>query len=138
MASDGMALTNHDHQIRVGVLTGRSGGADRASVTPLRDGRGAGNGGMGGESELQDGTPAPAVRVPPVSLPHTPLGQSSVCVQCVCVCVCAECVSLPRGSVPQRNRTDSVSDSCFRNLAEDRSGINLKDLVHDPSLLRGK
>nr|XP_054604030.1 gephyrin b isoform X9 [Nothobranchius furzeri] len=48
MASDGMILTNHDHQIRVGVLT--------------------------------------------------------------------------------------VSDSCFRNLAEDRSGINLKDLVHDPSL----
>ncbi|XP_036066284.1 gephyrin b isoform X8 [Oryzias melastigma] len=47
MASDGMILTNHDHQIRVGVLT--------------------------------------------------------------------------------------VSDSCFRNLAEDRSGINLKDLVHDPS-----
>ncbi|TRY68018.1 hypothetical protein DNTS_014396 [Danionella cerebrum] len=31
----------------------------------------------------------------------------------------------------------SVSDSCFRNLAEDRSGINLKDLVHDPSLLGG-
>uniref|UniRef100_A0A4X2LYQ8 Uncharacterized protein n=1 Tax=Vombatus ursinus TaxID=29139 RepID=A0A4X2LYQ8_VOMUR len=25
-------------------------------------------------------------------------------------------------------------DSCFRNLAEDRSGINLKDLVQDPSL----
>ncbi|XP_047184681.1 gephyrin b isoform X10 [Scophthalmus maximus] len=48
MASDGMILTNHDHQIRVGVLT--------------------------------------------------------------------------------------VSDSCFRNLAEDRSGVNLKDLVHDPSL----
>ncbi|XP_016317176.1 gephyrin-like isoform X8 [Sinocyclocheilus anshuiensis] len=51
MATDGMILTNHDHQIRVGVLT--------------------------------------------------------------------------------------VSDSCFRNLAEDRSGINLKDLVHDPSLLGG-
>uniref|UniRef100_A0A673H056 Gephyrin n=1 Tax=Sinocyclocheilus rhinocerous TaxID=307959 RepID=A0A673H056_9TELE len=51
MATDGMLLTNHDHQIRVGVLT--------------------------------------------------------------------------------------VSDSCFRNLAEDRSGINLKDLVHDPSLLGG-
>nr|XP_046147854.1 gephyrin isoform X2 [Oncorhynchus gorbuscha] len=51
MASDGVILTNHDHQIRVGVLT--------------------------------------------------------------------------------------VSDSCFRNLAEDRSGINLKDLVHDPSLLGG-
>ncbi|XP_038165038.1 gephyrin b isoform X1 [Cyprinodon tularosa] len=51
MASDGMILTNHDHQIRVGVLT--------------------------------------------------------------------------------------VSDSCYRNLAEDRSGINLKDLVHDPSLLGG-
>uniref|UniRef100_A0A671KSL5 Gephyrin n=1 Tax=Sinocyclocheilus anshuiensis TaxID=1608454 RepID=A0A671KSL5_9TELE len=30
-----------------------------------------------------------------------------------------------------------LSDSCFRNLAEDRSGINLKDLVHDPSLLGG-
>ncbi|XP_039598201.1 gephyrin isoform X4 [Polypterus senegalus] len=51
MASEGMILTNHDHQIRVGVLT--------------------------------------------------------------------------------------VSDSCFRNLAEDRSGLNLKDLVHDPSLLGG-
>ncbi|KAM9778944.1 gephyrin b isoform 8-T8 [Syngnathus typhle] len=51
MASDGMLLTNHDHQIRVGVLT--------------------------------------------------------------------------------------VSDSCYRNLAEDRSGVNLKDLVHDPSLLGG-
>ncbi|XP_024860795.1 gephyrin b isoform X8 [Kryptolebias marmoratus] len=31
----------------------------------------------------------------------------------------------------------AVSDSCFRNLAEDRSGVNLKDLVHDPSLLGG-
>uniref|UniRef100_A0A8B9K3M0 Gephyrin n=1 Tax=Astyanax mexicanus TaxID=7994 RepID=A0A8B9K3M0_ASTMX len=31
----------------------------------------------------------------------------------------------------------AVSDSCYRNLAEDRSGINLKDLVHDPSLLGG-
>uniref|UniRef100_A0A672LXK1 Gephyrin-like n=1 Tax=Sinocyclocheilus grahami TaxID=75366 RepID=A0A672LXK1_SINGR len=51
MATDGMILTNHDHQIRVGILT--------------------------------------------------------------------------------------VSDSCFRNLAEDRSGVNLKDLVHDPSLLGG-
>ncbi|XP_033846776.1 gephyrin b isoform X1 [Periophthalmus magnuspinnatus] len=51
MASDGMILTNHDHQIRVGVLT--------------------------------------------------------------------------------------VSDSCYRNLAEDRSGVNLKDLIHDPSLLGG-
>ncbi|KAK9956951.1 hypothetical protein ABG768_014651 [Culter alburnus] len=30
-----------------------------------------------------------------------------------------------------------ISDSCFRNLAEDRSGVNLKDLVHDPSLLGG-
>ncbi|TWW68779.1 Gephyrin [Takifugu flavidus] len=29
---------------------------------------------------------------------------------------------------------ECVSDSCFRNLAEDRSGVNLKDLVHDPSL----
>uniref|UniRef100_A0A3Q1IHF0 Gephyrin a n=1 Tax=Anabas testudineus TaxID=64144 RepID=A0A3Q1IHF0_ANATE len=28
-------------------------------------------------------------------------------------------------------------DSCFKNLAEDRSGVNLKDLVHDPSLLGG-
>ncbi|XP_027015721.1 gephyrin-like isoform X1 [Tachysurus fulvidraco] len=31
----------------------------------------------------------------------------------------------------------TVSDSCFRNLAEDRSGINLKDLIYDPSLLGG-
>uniref|UniRef100_A0A8C5TY14 Gephyrin n=1 Tax=Malurus cyaneus samueli TaxID=2593467 RepID=A0A8C5TY14_9PASS len=31
----------------------------------------------------------------------------------------------------------TLSDSCFRNLAEDRSGINLKDLVQDPSLLGG-
>ncbi|XP_037304967.2 gephyrin b isoform X7 [Pungitius pungitius] len=31
----------------------------------------------------------------------------------------------------------NVSDSCFRNLAEDRSGVNLKDLIHDPSLLGG-
>ncbi|XP_028915763.2 gephyrin isoform X6 [Ornithorhynchus anatinus] len=30
-----------------------------------------------------------------------------------------------------------MSDSCFRNLAEDRSGLNLKDLVQDPSLLGG-
>uniref|UniRef100_A0AAQ5Z8F3 Gephyrin n=1 Tax=Amphiprion ocellaris TaxID=80972 RepID=A0AAQ5Z8F3_AMPOC len=31
----------------------------------------------------------------------------------------------------------TVSDSCYKNLAEDRSGVNLKDLVHDPSLLGG-
>ncbi|KAL1254155.1 hypothetical protein QQF64_016384, partial [Cirrhinus molitorella] len=31
----------------------------------------------------------------------------------------------------------AVSDSCFHNHTEDRSGINLKDLVHDPSLLGG-
>uniref|UniRef100_A0A7N6AQI4 Gephyrin n=1 Tax=Anabas testudineus TaxID=64144 RepID=A0A7N6AQI4_ANATE len=31
----------------------------------------------------------------------------------------------------------NISDSCFKNLAEDRSGVNLKDLVHDPSLLGG-
>uniref|UniRef100_A0A674IQQ6 Gephyrin n=1 Tax=Terrapene triunguis TaxID=2587831 RepID=A0A674IQQ6_9SAUR len=34
-------------------------------------------------------------------------------------------------------RRELLSDSCFRNLAEDRSGINLKDLVQDPSLLGG-
>lgn len=33
--------------------------------------------------------------------------------------------------------TVTISDSCFKNLAEDRSGVNLKDLVHDPSLLGG-
>uniref|UniRef100_A0A8B9RY23 Uncharacterized protein n=1 Tax=Accipiter nisus TaxID=211598 RepID=A0A8B9RY23_9AVES len=33
-----------------------------------------------------------------------------------------------------RSSKDTMSDSCFRNLAEDRSGINLKDLVQDPSL----
>lgn len=38
------------------------------------------------------------------------------------------CVSTPSPLVVP------VSDSCFRNLAEDRSGVNLKDLVHDPSL----
>ncbi|KAJ4928742.1 hypothetical protein JOQ06_004368 [Pogonophryne albipinna] len=32
---------------------------------------------------------------------------------------------------------EKVSDSCFRNIAEDRSGVNLKDLIHDPSLLGG-
>ncbi|XP_074854999.1 gephyrin isoform X17 [Carettochelys insculpta] len=36
-----------------------------------------------------------------------------------------------------KNPQLQVSDSCFRNLAEDRSGINLKDLVQDPSLLGG-
>ncbi|KAJ7344713.1 hypothetical protein JRQ81_000663 [Phrynocephalus forsythii] len=41
--------------------------------------------------------------------------------------------------IRQKNLCSSkeVSDSCFRNLAEDRSGINLKDLVQDPSLLGG-
>ncbi|XP_067224048.1 gephyrin a isoform X4 [Chanodichthys erythropterus] len=63
MASDGMILTNHDHQIRVGILT-----AEEIHT---------------GSEQLE------------------------------------------------------VSDSCFRNLAEDRSGVNLKDLVHDPSLLGG-
>uniref|UniRef100_A0A803YKI1 Uncharacterized protein n=1 Tax=Meleagris gallopavo TaxID=9103 RepID=A0A803YKI1_MELGA len=38
---------------------------------------------------------------------------------------CAEIVSKHKGV---------SDDSCFRNLAEDRSGINLKDLVQDPSL----
>ncbi|XP_063097524.1 gephyrin isoform X2 [Cavia porcellus] len=42
------------------------------------------------------------------------------------------CVCLTQWSTTQK-----VSDSCFRNLAEDRSGINLKDLVQDPSLLGG-
>uniref|UniRef100_A0A3B5KX91 Gephyrin n=1 Tax=Xiphophorus couchianus TaxID=32473 RepID=A0A3B5KX91_9TELE len=37
----------------------------------------------------------------------------------------------------EHDHVHSFSDSCFRNLAEDRSGINLKDLVHDPSLLGG-
>ncbi|ERE72900.1 gephyrin-like protein [Cricetulus griseus] len=36
-----------------------------------------------------------------------------------------------------RTPEGGMSDSCFRNLAEDRSGINLKDLVQDPSLLGG-
>uniref|UniRef100_A0A7N8XFD3 Gephyrin n=1 Tax=Mastacembelus armatus TaxID=205130 RepID=A0A7N8XFD3_9TELE len=34
-------------------------------------------------------------------------------------------------------RMHPSNDSCFKNLAEDRSGVNLKDLVHDPSLLGG-
>ncbi|XP_078089495.1 gephyrin isoform X3 [Mustelus asterias] len=41
------------------------------------------------------------------------------------------------GSETSPLRAVIVSDSCFRNLAEDRSGINLKDLVQDPSLLGG-
>ncbi|XP_053140949.1 gephyrin isoform X8 [Hemicordylus capensis] len=44
---------------------------------------------------------------------------------------CGRAVRRHMNSLPQ------VSDSCFRNLAEDRSGINLKDLVQDPSLLGG-
>uniref|UniRef100_A0A4W5M757 Gephyrin n=1 Tax=Hucho hucho TaxID=62062 RepID=A0A4W5M757_9TELE len=42
-----------------------------------------------------------------------------------------------KASMTVEGRTVAVSDSCFRNLAEDRSGVNLKDLVHDPSLLGG-
>ncbi|XP_021569622.1 gephyrin-like [Carlito syrichta] len=41
------------------------------------------------------------------------------------------------GRAGYRRGKTGVSDSCFRNLAEDRSGINLKDLVQDPSLLGG-
>ncbi|XP_043553861.1 gephyrin isoform X5 [Chiloscyllium plagiosum] len=43
----------------------------------------------------------------------------------------------PIKEVKFRSVLEQVSDSCFRNLAEDRSGINLKDLVQDPSLLGG-
>ncbi|XP_040598787.1 gephyrin isoform X2 [Mesocricetus auratus] len=64
MATEGMILTNHDHQIRVGVLTA--------------------------------------------------ISMSKI-----------------------KTSNFIMSDSCFRNLAEDRSGINLKDLVQDPSLLGG-
>uniref|UniRef100_A0A7N8WQZ2 Gephyrin n=1 Tax=Mastacembelus armatus TaxID=205130 RepID=A0A7N8WQZ2_9TELE len=46
-------------------------------------------------------------------------------------------VSLYPSLHPSAITTMTLSDSCFRNLAEDRSGINLKDLVHDPSLLGG-
>ncbi|KAF0023767.1 hypothetical protein F2P81_024397 [Scophthalmus maximus] len=41
------------------------------------------------------------------------------------------------GSKTKSTSALTMSDSCFRNLAEDRSGVNLKDLVHDPSLLGG-
>ncbi|XP_062824088.1 gephyrin isoform X18 [Anolis carolinensis] len=47
-------------------------------------------------------------------------------------CSCSE--AAVTAGAPSR---PAVSDSCFRNLAEDRSGINLKDLVQDPSLLGG-
>ncbi|XP_059705735.1 gephyrin isoform X6 [Haemorhous mexicanus] len=76
MASEGMILTNHDHQIRVGVLT--------------------------------------VTQVPKLVL----------------------LMMLP-WEVHIYMVLLQVSDSCFRNLAEDRSGINLKDLVQDPSLLGG-
>lgn len=38
------------------------------------------------------------------------------------------------GEIQLKRCSSAVSDSCFKNLAEDRSGVNLKDLVHDPSL----
>ncbi|KAM4600978.1 gephyrin b [Polymixia lowei] len=57
--------------------------------------------------------------------------------------LCSLSPVFPQPSVPSAHCSlspvfpQSLSDSCFRNLAEDRSGINLKDLVHDPSLLGG-
>ncbi|XP_075281717.1 gephyrin isoform X3 [Opisthocomus hoazin] len=51
--------------------------------------------------------------------------------------VCSHTKASPL-SVPAQQFVElQLSDSCFRNLAEDRSGINLKDLVQDPSLLGG-
>ncbi|XP_064883027.1 gephyrin-like [Oncorhynchus nerka] len=50
-------------------------------------------------------------------------------------CLPTQC--LPTQCLPTQCLPTQLSDSCFRNLAEDRSGINLKDLVHDPSLLGG-
>ncbi|XP_074921454.1 gephyrin isoform X4 [Chelonoidis abingdonii] len=87
MASEGMILTNHDHQIRVGVLT--------VSYSVLR--------------------------------------RSSVKNECMEIRV--EKHFSKETSI--YFKLPNVSDSCFRNLAEDRSGINLKDLVQDPSLLGG-
>lgn len=35
MAADGMVLTNHDHQTRVGILTGKAAFWDRAEAIPV-------------------------------------------------------------------------------------------------------
>ncbi|XP_043118864.1 gephyrin isoform X11 [Puntigrus tetrazona] len=97
MASDGMILTNHDHQIRVGILTGASIRVAFTAVEAVR----ARLGGVQSDPPVWAG------------------------------------LLLLNSCRASTNKLKSVSDSCFRNLAEDRSGINLKDLVHDPSLLGG-
>ncbi|KAM4529715.1 gephyrin b isoform 4-T4 [Fundulus diaphanus] len=110
MASDGMILTNHDHQIRVGVLT--VAGLNKRQTVCDRQG---------------EESPGGSCRLCRDELYQERLESSSK----------TECsVERLAGTVHQTNG-NTVSDSCFRNLAEDRSGINLKDLVHDPSLLGG-
>uniref|UniRef100_A0A667YBB2 Gephyrin n=1 Tax=Myripristis murdjan TaxID=586833 RepID=A0A667YBB2_9TELE len=71
---------------------------------------------------------------------HTPpqwFYVSAVRVQTEVVNMAADGMVLTNHDHQTRVGILTVSDSCFKNLAEDRSGINLKDLVHDPSLLGG-
>ncbi|XP_036003187.1 gephyrin b isoform X2 [Fundulus heteroclitus] len=110
MASDGMILTNHDHQIRVGVLT--VAGLNKRQTVCDRQG---------------EESPGGSCRLSRDELYQERLESSSKT---------ESSVERLAGTVHQTNG-NTVSDSCFRNLAEDRSGINLKDLVHDPSLLGG-
>uniref|UniRef100_A0A3Q3GHV5 Gephyrin n=2 Tax=Labrus bergylta TaxID=56723 RepID=A0A3Q3GHV5_9LABR len=78
---------------------------------------------------------------------HTHLTVLQRCTHCFYVCagsVQTEVVNMAADGMVLTNHDHqtrvgilTVSDSCYRNLAEDRSGVNLKDLVHDPSLLGG-
>ncbi|XP_039905613.1 gephyrin a isoform X2 [Simochromis diagramma] len=79
--------------------------------------------------------PPPEVQHP---LPlHPPASVCAVTVQTEVVNMAADGMVLTNHDHQTRVGILTVSDSCFKNLAEDRSGVNLKDLVHDPSLLGG-
>ncbi|XP_028250816.1 gephyrin a [Parambassis ranga] len=81
---------------------------------------------------------AAAVRTPPP--PPPPPHNFYVCavtVQTEVVNMAADGMVLTNHDHQTRVGILTVSDSCYKNLAEDRSGMNLKDLVHDPSLLGG-
>ncbi|XP_063352893.1 gephyrin a isoform X3 [Pelmatolapia mariae] len=79
--------------------------------------------------------PPPEVQHP--LLLHPPASVCAVTVQTEVVNMAADGMVLTNHDHQTRVGILTVSDSCFKNLAEDRSGVNLKDLVHDPSLLGG-
>ncbi|XP_047466377.1 gephyrin a isoform X2 [Mugil cephalus] len=80
---------------------------------------------------------AAAARTPPPPPPPRYLYVCAVTVQTEVVNMAADGMVLTNHDHQTRVGILTVSDSCFKNLAEDRSGVNLKDLVHDPSLLGG-